>query len=97
MEIKLDAISPVVYSLMKTGALAEVRRQLANKNEYREKIPVVQDTLVVFRGVTKVGIIPRDKVAEFGAKALVGKCRIVRMEQSTNTVIVEIPPKKAGT
>ncbi|MCG2594587.1 hypothetical protein LZ009_17555 [Ramlibacter sp. XY19] len=97
MEIKLDAISPVVYSLMRAGALAEVRRQLANKNEYREKIPTVQDTFVVFRGVTKVGIIPRDKVAELGAKALIGKCRIVRMEQSSNTVIIEIPPKKSAS
>jgi hypothetical protein len=97
MEIKLDAVSPVVFSLMNVGALADIRRQLANKNEYREKIPVVTDTLLVFRGVTKVGVIPRKKVAELGASALVGKCRIIRMEQSTNTVVVEVLPKKAPT
>lgn len=96
MEVKLEAISPVVYSLMKPGAVAEVRRQIANKNEYREKIPVVQDTLVVFRGVTKVGIIPRDKVAQLGAQAFIGKCRIVTMDQSTNTVVVEFPQKKTA-
>jgi hypothetical protein len=94
MEVKLEAISPIVFSLMKAGNVADVRQQIANKNEYREKIPVVQDTLVVFRGITKVGIIPRDKVATLGAKAFIGKCRIVTMDLSTNTVIVEFPQKR---
>lgn len=97
MEVKLEAISPVIYSLMKPGVVAEVRRQKANKNEYREKIPVVQETLIVFRGNTKVGIIPRDKVAEFGSQVFIRKCRIVKMDQSTNTVIVEFPQKNRDT
>lgn len=94
MEVKLEAISPVVYSLMKVGAVAEVKRQMAKKNEYREKIPIVHDTLVVFKGITKVGIIPRDKVSQLGANYFIGKCRIVAMDQSTSTVVVEFPQKR---
>lgn len=89
-EIKLGAISPVVYSIFKVGDVASIKRQAARKNEYRDKIPKVDETLLVFRGITKIGMIPRNVVSKLGAQSLVGKCRIVRMSKEDDIVAVAL-------
>jgi hypothetical protein len=89
-DILLGAISPVVYSLVKEGDLAEVRRQAPRRNEYRDKIPPAEETLLVFRGNTKIGMIPQNIVSKVGAQALLGKCRVVRLSKDSNVVAVKL-------
>jgi hypothetical protein len=89
-EIRLESVSPVVFMLVKVGQLAQVRQQMAKKNEYREKIPRVAESLLVFIGNTKIGMIPGDIVLTRGAESLIGKCRIVRMSKEDNVVGVRL-------
>jgi len=91
IEISLEAISPIVFSEVRAGVMAIIKKQQARKNEYREKIPIVEDTLVVFKDTLKIGIVPRDFASQHGSERIVGKCKVVAVNEKSKEVRIIIP------
>jgi len=89
----LTAISPVAFMLARVGDRLIIKRVTPRKNEYREKIGSPQEALLVFKGETKIGMIPNDLILKVG-KSSIGKiCRINLMEKATNTIAIEFEIK----
>jgi len=68
MEIKLGSLSPLSYEFAKVGDVVSLKRKIANKKEFRSSIGAAVDSILVFRGQTKIGMIPikvSDQYAEY--------------------------------
>lgn len=57
MDVKLDAVSPIAFELVREGHPVRLQFKRSDKREYREKI-VARDCFLVFRGQTKIGMVP---------------------------------------
>jgi hypothetical protein len=90
MITNLSAISPVAFMLARTGDKLIIKRVLPRKNEYREKIGPAQEAFLVFKGETKIGMIPNDFVSNFDPSLLRKICRINHMDKQTNTISILI-------
>jgi hypothetical protein len=93
-EIRLTSISPVAYLLAKVGELASVRRVMPKKNEYREKIGAAQEAILIFKGQTKIGMIPREALGQVGEASIGKVCRIVRMDRSQDLIVIDVNPTR---
>ena len=58
MLIELTSLSPVSFLLAKVGDKVEIKIKKPNKNEFRGSIGSAVDVLLVFKGPTKIGMIP---------------------------------------
>lgn len=90
MQVQLTSISPVAYSFTKEGDTLSIRRIAPRKNEYREKIGAAQEALLVFKGVTKIGMIPHAFIEEKGKASFGRLCRVTKIEQGDGVIIIEI-------
>ncbi|MGB4468166.1 MAG: hypothetical protein WBH99_01455 [Azovibrio sp.] len=62
MEIELQSISPISFSMIKLGDTVRIEHKPAKLNEYREKIGPAVDCYLIFKGQTKIGMIPNNFV-----------------------------------
>ena len=90
IEIQLGAISPVSYLLAKDGDLAQIKAVTPRIGEYRDKIGAAEEAYLVFKGDTKIGMIPRKVVAKIGKDSITRKCRIVRMIKEDNVIVIRL-------
>jgi hypothetical protein len=58
LEIKLSSLSPLTFEFAKVGDTVSLVRKKANKKEFRSSIGAAVDSILVFRGQTKIGMIP---------------------------------------
>ena len=58
MIIELTSLSPVSFMLAKVGDKVEIKVKKPNKNEFRGSIGTAVDVFLVFKGQTKIGMIP---------------------------------------
>ena len=84
-EITLTSTSPLSFESVKVGDRLGVAFSPPKPNEYRSKIGKAQGGFLLFRGQTKVGMIPR-KVVESSSQAF--------SEAKTATVVVVDSEKK---
>jgi len=89
-EIGLTSISPVAYMVASDGDLGEIKRTKPHVNEYREKIGAPTEAFLVFKGRTKIGMIPRFVVARLGAESIGRRCRIIRMDRAEGVITVRL-------
>jgi hypothetical protein len=85
MEIKLSSLSPLSYEFTKPGDTVTLFRKQPNKREFRASIGAAVESILIFKGSTKIGMIPV-KIADENSGYLKGK--------STATVTVTDPVKK---
>lgn len=64
IDVNLKSISPLSFEVIKIGEKLRVEHKPAKINEYREKIGPARDCYLVFKGNTKIGMIPSDFCAE---------------------------------
>lgn len=60
INVNLKSISPLSFEVIKNGEKLRVEHKPAKINEYREKIGPARDCYLVFKGNTKIGMIPSD-------------------------------------
>ncbi len=95
MPVQLNAVSPVAFMLAKEGDKALVKRSAPKPNEYRDKIGPASEAYLVFKGETKIGMIPREFISSLGDVPLKKVCRIARMDRSLDMVVVELFQQEA--
>jgi len=91
--IELTSISPVAYILAKAGDLAVIKPMTPRANEYRANIGAASEAFLVFKGNTKIGMIPKSWVAQFGKAAIGRRCRILTMDKENNIIIIKLMRK----
>lgn len=90
MQVRLAAISPVAFMFAKAGDKAHLKRSKPKPNEYRDKIGPAAEAYLVFKGETKIGMVPRDFLSQISHVQLKKTCRIVKMDQHLDLVVVEL-------
>jgi len=90
MEINLTAVSPVCFDLVRVGDRVRISLKQANRREFREKIGPAQDCYLVFRGVTKLGMVPRSAPQECLVALKKGAWAISRADRMTSTLVISL-------
>lgn len=95
MLISLSTISPIAFTLIKVGDRLQVNRIKPKKNEYRDKIGSPKEALLVFKGQTKVGMIPFDILSNLNPEALSKICRVIRMDKLNGIIEIDVNIKSS--
>jgi hypothetical protein len=88
--VTLTSVSPIAFTLAKVGDLVEVKKKLPKANEFRgEKIGAATISFLIFKGITKIGMLPEKFVEEEGFDTIKRRCRIKTMEVKLQLIEVE--------
>ena len=88
MKIKLASLSPLSFEAVKLGDKVSLRVRGANKNEYRDKIGAAQDVFLVFKGQTKIGMVPKRIGAENHETIASSNWRVVEIDPSKGVLVL---------
>ena len=90
MLIELTSLSPISFMLTKVGDSIEIKVKKPNKNEFRGSIGSAIEVFLVFKGPTKIGMIPTtfDSSIFKSKKFILGKIQFI--ESSKKQIIIEI-------
>ena len=91
LEIKLGSLSPLSFEFAKVGDTVSLVRKKANKKEFRASIGAAVDSILVFRGQTKIGMIPI-KFGEENAAYLADKvsARVVNTDSTKKLFVIDV-------
>ena len=91
MEIKLGSLSPLSFEFAKEGDVVILAKKKANKNEFRSSIGAAVDSVLVFRGKMKIGMIPI-KTSTENAGYLMGKtsATVSKVDVEKKTILIKI-------
>jgi hypothetical protein len=90
MEVGLTALSPMSFLAVKEGDSVKILHKPPRHNEYREKIGPAIEYYLVFRGQTKIGMIPSSFVNK--NQSLMDKKvgRVVSMDKAKSSIVIDI-------
>ena len=88
--VRLMAISPIAYTLVKEGETLRVDYKPAKKNEFREKIGPAVTYYLVMKGSTKIGMIPNNYIKENPDMNEIKKCKVLKINKPDNIIEVMI-------
>ena len=94
-QVELTAVSPVAYLLAKEGDRALIKRSAPRLNEYRDKIGPASEVFFVFKGETKLGMIPHDFMKKIEGFPVKNVCKVIKMDKNSDKLIVQIFPKES--
>jgi hypothetical protein len=90
VEIQLISISPIAFSVVKIGDIGVVQRKRPRAGEFRgDKIGGGTTSYLIFKGVTKIGMLPVDVVQKIGESAIKRRCRIKSVDEGKGLIIIE--------
>ena len=90
MNVELTSISPVSFLLAKEGDLVVIRKKIPNLREFRGTLENARIVFLVFKGKTKVGMIPPVFLELHNIKDKLGRGRIVKMDKEMKLIIVDL-------
>jgi hypothetical protein len=90
MDIELASLSPISFESVKVGDVALIRFVKAKANEYREKIGPAKDCFLVFKGTTKIGMIPIKVATEDLKLTASRKCLISKIDKAAMKICVTL-------
>jgi hypothetical protein len=90
VSISLSAISPIAFELAKEGDFVSIKKKAPNKAEYRGTLEAARDVFLVFKGVTKVGMIPSKVSDTLPDLANVKTGKIIKMDQSKMLIQIQL-------
>ena len=90
MDIELTSISPISFEIVKVGDIALIKIVKAKPNEYREKIGPPKDCFLVFKGPTKIGMIPLKVATEELQLIASRKCLISIVNKAANKIFISM-------
>ena len=93
LQVQLMAISPVAFLLAKEGDRATIRRKPPGLREYREKNGPASEAFLVFKGETKIGMIPHESIRNLGDVSIKKTCRIMKMTPAQDVIVIELFPQ----
>lgn len=90
MQVELTTTSPISFTTIKEGIKLRIKHVPKKTNEYREKIGPATDCYLVFKGETKIGMIPSDFVKR--NPDLISKriCTVIKLDKSEKVIAIEI-------
>jgi hypothetical protein len=88
MDIELASLSPISFESVKVGDVALIRFVKAKANEYREKIGPAKDCFLVFKGSTKIGMIPIKVATEHLKLTGSRKCLISKVDKGEMKICI---------
>lgn len=90
IDVYLKSISPLSYEIIRNGEKLRIEHKPAKLNEYREKIGPARDCYLVFKGNTKIGMIPSD-FCEKNASFLRRKfCKVSLINKETSQISITL-------
>lgn len=90
MDIELASLSPISFESVKEGDIALIKFVKAKTNEYREKIGPAKDCFLVFKGPTKIGMIPLQIALDKLKLSSSRKCLITKVDKSANKICITL-------
>lgn len=90
MKIILTQVSPVSFMVASQGDWLRIKKTLPRLGEYRDKIGAPRECFLVFKGKTKIGMIPHDIIDEIHKDYVKERCQIVSIDKHKNIVVVEV-------
>jgi hypothetical protein len=89
MKIELTSTSPISFSYIREGQKLRVKHIPKKPNEYREKIGPPSDCYLIFKGTTKIGMIPSTLTNnhDFQQSKF---CTVLEINKEKKQIIVEI-------
>ena len=91
VKITLISISPIAFSMAKVGDIVEIKKKLPRTNEFRgEKIGAASTSYLIFKGITKVGMIPTDFFIKNEDVKIKRSCKITALDVVSQTIEIEI-------
>ena len=90
MDIELTSISPISFEVVRQGDIALIKIVKAKPNEYREKIGPPKDCFLVFKGPTKIGMIPLKVATEDLQLSSSRKCLISIVDKAANKICISM-------
>jgi hypothetical protein len=90
MEVELISVSPISFMMAKEGDILEIRRKLPKLNEYRGTLEVATESLLIFKGQTKIGMIPYEVYTLLKNIKFKKKCRISMMNKEMKKIQIKI-------
>jgi hypothetical protein len=90
MDIELTSISPIAFEIVKAGDIALIKIVKAKPNEYREKIGPPKDCFLVFKGPTKIGMIPLKIATDELQLNSSRKCLISIVDKTNNKICISM-------
>jgi hypothetical protein len=90
MEVSLIALSPMSFLAVKEGDNLKILHKPPRHYEFREKIGPAIEYYLVFKGQTKIGMIPSAFVNK--NKNLLDKksCKIVSIDKEKSSIVIDI-------
>ena len=96
MEFQLTAVSPLSFMMTKEGDVLRIEHKPPKPNEFREKIGPAAEFYLVFKGRTKIGMIPQ-KIATQHKELMKKKyCRIEKIDKIKSIIIVVLKERKTA-
>ncbi len=91
MLINLSSVSPVSFLLAATGDRLSIKKKLPNKFEFRGSLGKATTMYLVFKGKTKIGIIPPNYINEFELIFTNKRtCTVKNIDAEKKIIIIEI-------
>lgn len=90
LDVKLEAVSPVSFLAVKPGERLRVRHKAAKLNEYRDKIGPPSDSLLIFKGETKIGMVPAKVTRSIPPTERPKYCRVVSVDSARAIILIRL-------
>lgn len=88
--VYLVSVSPISFHLAKVGDLVSIKKNKPRANEFRgNKLGIATDSLLVFKGITKIGMVPTEFLKSNPCRFL-RKAKIVALDQIKNLIAIEM-------
>jgi hypothetical protein len=91
MNTGLDSLSPLSFQCLKIGDILLLKKQIPRKNEYRQSLGAPVESVLVFKGAMKVGMLPMKFLDQYKL-VLIHKrvCKVSEISVEKRKIIVEI-------
>ena len=86
MLIVLTEVSPVSFLMASECNWLKIRKTVTKCGEYIDRINSNHNGFLVFKGKTKIGMIPRENNHKINTE----RCQIVGMDKTKNIIIIRI-------
>lgn len=90
MTIQLTSVSPFSFDICNIGDVLSVRPVKPKPGEYRGTIGAATQSLLVFKGNTKIGMIPSNALPKESAAAIPKRCRVTDIDATKNIIAIEV-------
>jgi hypothetical protein len=96
MIIKLEAVSPISFMVIRTGDVLRIKHKEAKLNEYRDKIGPAANSYLIFKDETKVGVITGKAALTIPNIASARACRVTKIDPEQGLIEVQLPRPRVG-